>query len=62
MQVENESLLSDAATAIEPKYTDAIKSEVLARLKLGSGPIDYSQKSTVAARAIVEKKVFGHLS
>ena len=29
---------------------------------LGSGPINYSQNSTVAASAIVEKKVFGHLS
>jgi len=29
---------------------------------LGSGPVDQSQKMTVAARAMAEKKAVGHLS
>lgn len=34
----------------------------LERLYIGSGPTEYSQNSTVAASAIAETKVFGHLS
>jgi len=30
--------------------------------RLGSGPVDQSQKMTVAARAMAEKKAVGHLS
>ncbi|BAK67391.1 hypothetical protein SLG_27160 [Sphingobium sp. SYK-6] len=33
-----------------------------AGLWLGSGPVDQSQKNTVAARAMAEKKAVGHLS
>jgi len=30
--------------------------------RLGSGPVDQSQKMTVAARAMADKKTVGHLS
>ena len=36
--------------------------EVSKRMALGSGLISHSQKITVAASAIAEKKAIGHLS
>ncbi len=40
-----------------PRFWATIWSDVL-----GSGPIDQSQKITVAARAMAERKTIGHLS
>ena len=44
-------------SALAPEYRP-----VLAPVELGSGLIDQSQKMTVAAIAMAEKKVWAHLS
>jgi len=41
---------------------DGGESESSIKTSLGSGPVDQSQKMTVAARAMAEKKAVGHLS
>ena len=43
-------------------YDEASEALILSELLLGSGLVDHSQKMTVAARAMAERKTVGHRS